>query len=622
MEIVLRYLVSYKIDVIVTVLDLPDISGLKTVDKLKREYPMLPVIVLSEQAGSILAAKAVHEGARDYLLKNAINEAIFNRAIHYAVEKQKSDNDIELARKKAEDQTWGLKKTNEAIKLLYKELDEKNRKLEALDQLKSDFVSTVSHELRTPLAITKEGISLILDRILGDVNEKQHQILVTAKSNMDRLNRIINDLLDISKIEAGKLEIKMNASELNELITQVTSSFKINAEKAGLKIITELPEEPIDILMDTGRITQVLVNLIGNSMKFTEKGHIKIVLEDRVNEVLVKVEDTGKGMTPEEIQHVFDKFRQFGRQHGPGDKGTGLGMTISKQIVELHGGDMWVKSEEGNGTTCYFTIPKSTAEKCFQILDEHLECIRKTSDDEKPSLIVVQINNLKDITDQFGENAAKEAMASLHNVISENVTRTGDVLLQCLPDKIFGLLPRTNIAGANIVCGKIMEAINRTRIIYGGNKMTLNVLFGFSQYMTDGNTAEELVQAAEEQLHRGKRILVVDDHPQIVRILSCRLEEKERFQCIKAYNGEEALKKAREQLPDLIICDIVMPKMNGYEVMGRLKEYKETRQIPIIIMTAHNIEDEKIKAILPGSVPVVSKTEGFDKLMILVNKLV
>jgi len=237
------------------------------------------------------------------------------------------------------------------------ELKKANEELRKIDQLKSDFVSTVSHELRTPLSITKEGISLVLDKIAGNINEKQKKILNTSRDNIDRLARIINDLLDISKIEAGKLELKKESFNMNDAIKGLATFFREEAKKKGLELRLNLPKESIELYADPDKLKQVFINLIGNSLKFTQKGYIEVSARKFKDRAECSVIDTGKGIEKNALPKVFNKFEQFGRVAGPGEKGTGLGLSIVKGIVELHHGSISVESEAGKGAKFTFTLP-------------------------------------------------------------------------------------------------------------------------------------------------------------------------------------------------------------------------------------------------------------------------
>jgi len=261
--------------------------------------------------------------------------------------------------KVAEDIT-ARKEAETRLEKAMKDLEAKNIELQKLDKLKTEFVSVVSHELRTPLSITKEGISLVLDKIPGPVNEKQARVLSVAKDNIDRLARIINNLLDISKIEAGKVELKKVNVDITALVRQVMQSFEISAKQKNLGLKMDLPDKNVYAFVDSDRILQVITNLVGNSIKFTENGYIEVILKETAHDFECSVTDTGIGISKTDLPKVFEKFQQFSRTPGAGAKGTGLGLSIVKGIVEMHNGKIFVESELGKGSRFTFIIPKQT----------------------------------------------------------------------------------------------------------------------------------------------------------------------------------------------------------------------------------------------------------------------
>jgi len=237
-------------------------------------------------------------------------------------------------------------------------------KRKKIEQMKDEFISSVSHELKTPLAIIKEVISLVIDEIPGKIVEAQRDILTTAQENIDRLSNIINSLLDISRIESGKLKLYTKPVNMSELIKNTVSDFKYLAEQKGILLDYKVPQAKVDIFCDADKIRQVLVNLIYNALKFTSQdGRIKVICNENGNEVIVSVQDTGIGISEENIPRLFDRFIQFDRKSGPGEKGTGLGLVISKGIVELHKGRVWVESKLNKGSEFYFSLPKLSSEK-------------------------------------------------------------------------------------------------------------------------------------------------------------------------------------------------------------------------------------------------------------------
>ena len=230
---------------------------------------------------------------------------------------------------------------------------------EKIDEMKDEFISTVSHELRTPLSITKESIALVLDEIPGKISNGQKKILTMGRDNMDRLTRIINDLLDISKIESGKMDIKKRIVNISSLVKEACESWILEFDKENRNLKLHLPKMPVDIYADYDKVVQIMNNLISNTLKFTpEKGDVNIYVKDKGAAVEVTVADTGIGISEKDIPRLFAKFQQFGRTVGPGAKGTGLGLSIVKKLIELHGGDIKVESKLKKGTSFIFTIPK------------------------------------------------------------------------------------------------------------------------------------------------------------------------------------------------------------------------------------------------------------------------
>ena len=249
-------------------------------------------------------------------------------------------------------------------KLAEENLREANEKLKEYNQLKDEFVSTASHELRTPLSIIMGAIRLILGEIPGKIVEKQRDVLTTAMENVQRLRRIVDSLLSISRIESGKLDLQKTVVNICELIKGTVSDYKDLAREKALSLDCEVPEHSVDICLDPDKTKEVLINLISNSIKFTpEGGWVKVICTKQDGKVLISVQDSGVGIAKEDIPKLFDRFTQFGRKAGPGEKGTGLGLAIAKKLVEMHGGKIEVESKVNKGTTFTIFLPLTTETK-------------------------------------------------------------------------------------------------------------------------------------------------------------------------------------------------------------------------------------------------------------------
>ncbi len=248
------------------------------------------------------------------------------------------------------------------IKRLEEERARISKKLEVLQELnklESGFISAVSHELRTPLAIIKEAIGLVVDGLAGPVSRQQKDLLGRAGNNIMRLKNLIDELLDISRIETGRLRLHYSLVNLNELIVDSADHFRRLALDKGVKLQYQLPKKEINIYVDAEKTVQIINNLIDNALKFTEeKGEVKVrvdILEDKAR---VAVFDTGVGIIKEDLPKLFNRFVQVSKVSGAEKKGVGLGLSIVKELVHKHGGEIWVESKLGVGSRFYFTLPR------------------------------------------------------------------------------------------------------------------------------------------------------------------------------------------------------------------------------------------------------------------------
>lgn len=233
-------------------------------------------------------------------------------------------------------------------------------KQKEIDGMKASFVSSVSHELRTPLIAIEKSVALILGGTVGKVSPSQEQLLDIAHRNLKRLTLLINDLLDLSKLEASKMKLSRQPERIARVVDDCIATLDTWAKAKSIALAKQVAPDLPEIDMDANRITQVLTNLIGNAIKFTpNEGRIFVSAVRRANaqEIEVSVKDTGIGLKPEHLSKVFDKFYQVGERVSSDVNGTGIGLAISKEIVELHGGKIWVESEKGQGANFIFTLP-------------------------------------------------------------------------------------------------------------------------------------------------------------------------------------------------------------------------------------------------------------------------
>ncbi len=233
-------------------------------------------------------------------------------------------------------------------------------KQKELDRMKANFIASVSHELRTPLVAMDKSIALLLSKTAGPVSEIQEQFLSIASRNLKRLSRLIDDLLDLSKMEARKMKVEYQQTSIDKIIDEVMATFNTWAETKSIKLEKRIDNNMPAINLDQARMIQVFNNLISNAIKFTPKGG-KIGIEahflKNMQQIKVSVDDSGIGIPKDDLEKIFDKFYQTGERETADINGTGLGLSIVKEIIELHGGKIWVESEKGQGAKFIFTLP-------------------------------------------------------------------------------------------------------------------------------------------------------------------------------------------------------------------------------------------------------------------------
>ncbi len=240
---------------------------------------------------------------------------------------------------------------------LFREIEAKSREVEIASRHKSQFLANMSHELRTPLNAILGYTELILDGIYGEVPEKIHDVMQRLEKGGRHLLGLINDVLDLSKIEAGQLVLALNDYSMKEVVQTVLTAVESLAAEKKLALKVAVPADLPPGRGDERRLTQVLLNIVGNAIKFTEAGEVRIEATARNGEFVVSVADTGPGITPADQERIFEEFQQVDSSHTRKKGGTGLGLSIAKRIIELHGGRIWVESSPGTGSTFSFALP-------------------------------------------------------------------------------------------------------------------------------------------------------------------------------------------------------------------------------------------------------------------------
>lgn len=501
-----------------------------------------------------------------------------------------------------------LDKQNREEELLRQnvELLEANKRLQELDKMKSDFLSTVSHELRTPLTSILGFSKIIKNRleevILPQIKTDDKKVERTARQVNDnvniiimeseRLTKLINDVLDIAKMEAGKIEWQMEPLSIAEVIERATAATTALFDQAGLRLIKDIEEGLPDIRGDRDRLIQTVINLISNAVKFTGEGSVTCRARKTGGKLTVSVIDTGMGIVREDQEKVFEKFKQVGDTLTDKPKGTGLGLSICRQIVEHHRGRIWVESEWGKGSSFSFALPinmdSDSEVKMIDVdtlvkqLRDHVVTAAPTGYEGLNNILVVDDDaNIRALLRQeleavgYSVREARDGMEAVGEVKRE---RPDLIILDVMMPGMSGFdvaaVLKNDPVTMNIpiVILSIMEDKARGYRI------------GVDRYFTKPVNTEELLREVGVLISRGgskKKVLVIDEDESAVKSLMGVLEAK-GYTVVGASDGKDCIKKAKEERPDMIIIDSIFSER--HDVVKTLRFEKELENVFFLLL--------------------------------------
>jgi len=402
-----------------------------------------------------------------------------------------------------------------------------------LDRMKSDFVAIVSHELRTPLASIKMFISNLIDGVEGEITEGQHDTLSRVTKNVDRLSRLINDLLDLSKLEAGKMKMQPAAIDLREAIEAIVHVFTPAAEEKGISLQVDAPERLPVLWADPDRLDQVLTNLVGNALKFTpENGQITIGVSRRAADpahqfatgghaspisseghLRISVTDTGEGIPSDDVDRVFDKFYQTDHSMTRKTGGTGLGLPICKEIITKHGGRIWAESEPGKGATFTFEIPIDSRKHDRAQLHALMEReIRRAKRYGTPfATLMLDIDDFTVLNETHGYQNGDAALLQLQDIVRDEVkrflekrVRETDAVGRFGGDEFLVIAPETDAAGGDGFAERLRGLIEARAFTVDDQEIRATVSIGVTAFGDDDVAPVSLIRRAVAALAEAK----------------------------------------------------------------------------------------------------------------------
>jgi signal transduction histidine kinase len=406
-------------------LNLPDSRGADTFRKVLEQAPGVPVVILSGQDDEVLAMKALHQGVQDYLVKGDITSSHLERAMRYAIERQSLTRSLEMSRQQ--------------------QLEFKNQ-----------FLSHVSHELRTPLTCIHQFVTILLDGLAGDINPEQRYHLGTVLNSVHQLRAMIRDLLEATRAESGKIRIEPACILIGDLIRQAVSMMAAAAKEKQIGLEVGLDMGIPFVFADPDRVLQVLINLIDNGIKFTPFGGSVLVKACRVEAdptmVYLSVVDTGCGIGPEAKALIFERLYQDPNSVDNRCAGLGLGLFIAKELVELHGGRIWVMSEIANGSTFSFTLPLYSLAKLLSPVITYEGRLR-----DAVVLVKVELTPISDPPRTNWKDVCRQSLNTLRRCIYIDKDLVLPVMRHTGNNEIFFVAASTDLDRAKVMMKRIRE---------------------------------------------------------------------------------------------------------------------------------------------------------------------
>jgi len=483
--------------------------------------------------------------------------------------------------------------------ILYNESQELIKTLKEVDQLKSQFLANMSHELRTPLNSIIGFSRVILKGIDGPVTEMQNQDLTAIYNSGQHLLGLINDILDLARIEAGKMDLNFEEVQMSEMVHSVFSTAKGLVKEKPIKLIEKVPADMPPIRGDTMRVRQVLINLISNASKFTDEGSITVesLVQESPNgklEALINVIDTGPGITPEGQEKLFKAFSQVDGSATRKSGGSGLGLSICANLVQLHGGRIGVHSEEGKGSTFWVTLP--LYHQPTEEVPEGEKIVLAIDDDPQViSLYERYLNpqgyHVIPLTDP---SKAKERIKELNpfavtlDIMMPNIDGW-TVLTELKSDPATRDIP--------IIICSIVEQSDK-----GFN-------LGAADYLVKPVLEEDIVHALTRINKDGSihEVLVIDDDPNDLRLIEKILKEHGQFNASLAEGGRKGWEAINNTPPDAIILDIFMPDMDGFTILEKLRDDPSLRDIPVLVVSGGGLTNEQQKQLTDYGQRLITK---------------
>ncbi|HET9792027.1 MAG TPA: ATP-binding protein, partial [Candidatus Angelobacter sp.] len=484
-----------------------------------------------------------------------------------------------------------LEDTNRGVVALYAELDERADYLRRASEMKTNFLSNISHEFRTPVNSIISLSRILLDRLDGELTSEQEKQVTFISRAARSLSEMVNDLLDLAKVEAGKVKIRIKTFDVSELFSALKGMLKpLLADNTSVELVFSEELEVSSLHTDEGKVSQILRNFISNAIKFTPQGEVSVSALERGGEIIFVVRDTGIGIDPKDQETIFQEFAQIDNPLQEKFFGTGLGLPLCRNLAALLGGKVWVESELGRGSTFYASIPRIyRGQGDLQVETEELAV------QEFHRAPVLLVHAYPEVFNGLEPHFRRSEFQLVQ-------TRTLSGAMEWLDRHV----PEAVIYDAQqdpVLQGLLLESIQAKRaeskreiavIRMSGDQYSVSAdaATGETNHLKplDGGILHELRRVTGRE--RPLKLLLVDDND-ISRYILRELLDRPWLSLIEAHNGREAIEMALQENPDGIILDLVMPERTGFEVLEKLRMQEKTRNLPVIVCTSKPLSTQE-----------------------------
>lgn len=510
----------------------------------------------------------------------------YNRARELLEETRDHRGEISRILKERNQANYQLERLNQMLEFA------RNKAEEARDD-RDRFILAVSHELRSPLNFILGFSDLMVNSpsTYADLEHWPPGLFEDVKEiyrSSTHLMSLINDILDMGQIDAQQMTIYRERAAISRLVEEVKRMAEPSFRQKELWLEATYDPGLPDVFVDTTRIRQVILNLVTNGLRFTDRGGVTIHVVQQTDSLLVEVEDTGTGIAEGDIPKVFEAFRQVGQDSWRRREGSGLGLAISQRFIELHGGKMWLESDLGKGSRFYFTIPLFEPHQALDAIVEHQARGRRSKPaaaDREPLALLLE-------SDVLTSRVIQQSLDSIKIIPVDDPAKLPGMVAELYPQAVFidkSITPDRKVRLRDLPYDLPVVGIFLPGMANGLKNLPEKV----SDYLIKPIKRQDLIQAVKRLGEGISRILVVDDDPAMVRFVTQVLKAADRieetpvdYEFLNAYTGQEALDHLRHQAVDAILLDLDLPDINGWEVLSELRKNEISAKTPVVIISA------------------------------------